>query len=106
MATYAAMIDRMDQGIGRVLAKLDALSITDDTLIIFLSDNGGCAEYMAEDGRRDHRSYVPTLPDGTRVRIGNRVDMSPGPADTFHELRSALGERLQFAFPPLQTLGA
>ncbi len=83
MATYAAMIDRMDQGIGRVLAKLDSLSITDDTLIIFLSDNGGCAEYMAEDGWRDHRSYVPTLPDGSRVRIGNRVDMSPGPADTF-----------------------
>lgn len=83
MATYAAMIDRMDQGIGAILAKLDALSITDDTLIIFLSDNGGCAEFMAEDGWRDHRSYVPTLPDGRRVRIGNRVDMRPGPADTF-----------------------
>lgn len=83
MATYAAMIDRMDQGIGRVLAKLDALSITDNTLIIFLSDNGGCAEYMAEDGWRDHRSYVPTLPDGRLVRIGNRVDLDPGPADTF-----------------------
>ena len=83
MATYAAMIDRMDQGIGRILAKLDALSITDDTLIIFLSDNGGCAEFMAEDGWRDHRSYVPHLPDGSRVKIGNRVDLLPGPADTF-----------------------
>ncbi len=83
MATYAAMIDRMDQGIGRILAKLDALEISDDTLIIFLSDNGGCAEFLAEDGWRDHRSYSPTLPDGRRVRIGNRVDMRPGPADTF-----------------------
>ena len=83
MATYAAMIDRMDQGIGRILAKLDALDIKDDTLIIFLSDNGGCAELMAEDGWRDHRSYVPHLPDGTRVQIGNRVDLKPGPADTF-----------------------
>ena len=83
MATYAAMIDRMDQGIGRILAKLDALSITDDTLIIFLSDNGGCAEFMAEDGWRDHRSYVPTMPDGRRVQIGNRVGLAPGPADTF-----------------------
>ncbi len=83
MATYAAMIDRMDQGIGRILAKLDALDLTNDTLILFLSDNGGCAEYMAEDGWRDHRSYVPTLPDGRRVRIGNRVDMRPGPADTY-----------------------
>ena len=83
MATYAAMIDRMDQGIGRILAKLEALGISENTLIIFLSDNGGCAEFMAEDGWRDHRSYVPTLPDGRRVRIGNRVDMRPGPADTF-----------------------
>ncbi len=83
MATYAAMIDRMDQGIGRILAKLDALSITDDTLIIFLSDNGGCAEYMAEDGWRDHRSYTRRLPDGTIVRIGNRRDLKPGPADTY-----------------------
>ena len=83
MATYAAMIDRMDQGIGRILAKLDALDISENTLIMFLSDNGGCAEFMAEDGWRDHRSYVPHLPDGTRVQIGNRVDLKPGPADTF-----------------------
>ena len=81
MATYAAMIDRMDQGIGRILAKLDALSITDDTLIIFLSDNGGCAEFLAEDGWIE--AYVPSLPDGRPVRIGNRRDLDPGPADTY-----------------------
>ena len=83
MATYAAMIDRLDQGIGRILAKLDALSITENTLIIFLSDNGGCAEFMAEDGWRDHRSYTRRLPDGTVVRIGNRVGRKPGTADTY-----------------------
>ena len=49
MATYAAMIDRMDQGIGRVLQKLKDLDIEDDTVIMFLSDNGGCAEFFAED---------------------------------------------------------
>ena len=81
MATYAAMIDRMDQGIGRILAKLDALDISDDTLIIFLSDNGGCAEYLAEDGHI--RRHVPALPDGRPVRLGNRRDLLPGPADTY-----------------------
>ncbi len=81
MAAYAAMIDRMDQGIGRILAKLDNLSITDDTLIIFLSDNGGCAEYLAEDGWIE--AYVPSLPDGRPVHIGNRRDLDPGPADTY-----------------------
>jgi arylsulfatase len=50
MATYAAMIDRMDQNIGRVLATLDELNIADKTVVMFLSDNGGCAE---EPGGRD-----------------------------------------------------
>jgi arylsulfatase A-like enzyme len=45
MAIYAAMIDRMDQNIGRVLADLRARRELDDTLILFLSDNGACAEW-------------------------------------------------------------
>lgn len=44
MAVYAAQIDRMDQGIGRVLRALHALGKEDNTIVIFLSDNGGCAE--------------------------------------------------------------
>lgn len=42
MAVYAAQIDRMDQGIGRIIAKLRELKIEKNTLVIFLSDNGGC----------------------------------------------------------------
>ena len=44
MAVYAAQIDRMDHGIGKMLDKLKALGKRDNTLILFLSDNGGCAE--------------------------------------------------------------
>ncbi|MBN1996907.1 sulfatase-like hydrolase/transferase [candidate division KSB1 bacterium] len=44
MAVYAAMIDRMDRNIGRILDKLEQLGKLDNTLILFLSDNGGCAE--------------------------------------------------------------
>jgi arylsulfatase len=44
MAVYAAQIDRMDQGIGRILSQLDTLGAKDNTLVLFLSDNGGCAE--------------------------------------------------------------
>ncbi|MDF1861349.1 MAG: arylsulfatase [Verrucomicrobiales bacterium] len=44
MEVYAAMVDRMDREIGRVLETLDELKIADNTLILFLSDNGGCAE--------------------------------------------------------------
>ncbi len=44
MAVYAAQIDRMDQNIGRVLAKLKQMQADQNTLVLFLADNGGCAE--------------------------------------------------------------
>jgi len=44
MAVYAAQIDRMDQGVGRILAKLRELGAEHNTLVMFLADNGGCAE--------------------------------------------------------------
>jgi arylsulfatase len=44
MAIYAAMVDRMDQNIGRLIEQLNATGKLDNTLILFLSDNGGCAE--------------------------------------------------------------
>jgi arylsulfatase len=44
MAVYAAQIDRMDRNIGRLLARLDTMGASDNTLIVFLADNGGCAE--------------------------------------------------------------
>ena len=44
MAVYAAQIDRMDRNIGRLLARLDQTGASDNTLILFLADNGGCAE--------------------------------------------------------------
>lgn len=44
MAIYAAMVDRMDQNIGRVVAALEAMGELDNTLILFFNDNGGCAE--------------------------------------------------------------
>jgi len=44
MAIYAAQIDRVDQNVGRLVARLKQLGIFDNTLILFLADNGGCAE--------------------------------------------------------------
>jgi arylsulfatase A-like enzyme len=45
MATYAAMIDCMDQGVGRIINALKDTGQMDNTLIVFLSDNGGCDEW-------------------------------------------------------------
>ena len=44
MEVYAAQIDRMDQGIGRIVSALERNGQLDSTLIIFLADNGACAE--------------------------------------------------------------
>ncbi|MEP7363080.1 MAG: arylsulfatase [Acidobacteriota bacterium] len=46
MAVYAAQIDRLDQGIGKILDKLREVGAEENTLVMFLSDNGGCAEVV------------------------------------------------------------
>jgi len=48
MEIYAAMVDRMDQNIGRLLKKLEEQGKLNNTLILFLSDNGACAESPAD----------------------------------------------------------
>ena len=53
MAVYAAMTDRMDQNIGRLVAALKASGQYENTLIVFLSDNGGCAETVNTQNRHD-----------------------------------------------------
>ena len=78
MATYAAMVDRMDQSIGTLIAALKRLDQFEDTLILFLSDNGGCAEFMAEDGWA--KFFPDTTNDGRRIVMGNRPDVRPGDA--------------------------
>lgn len=49
MAVYAAQIDCMDQGIGKIVSTLEENGELDNTLILFLSDNGGCAESQGGD---------------------------------------------------------
>jgi arylsulfatase A-like enzyme len=44
MAVFAAQVDRMDQGVGKILAKLREVGAEENTLVMFLADNGGTAE--------------------------------------------------------------
>jgi arylsulfatase len=101
MEVYAAMVDQMDQGIGRILNAVQTRGLLDNTLIMFLQDNGGCAEGSGrdEDPRKTNpRADQPRLPeipddvihytgsipkqtrDGWPVRRGH---VMPGPADTY-----------------------
>ena len=60
MAVYSAMVDRLDREIGRLLTALDDTGQADNTLVIFLSDNGGSSE---EPGGRDPKVRRPGPPD-------------------------------------------
>ncbi len=53
MAIHAAMIDRMDQEIGRIITQLRAMNAYENTLIFFASDNGASAEIMVRNGGHD-----------------------------------------------------
>ena len=103
MEVYAAMIDRMDQGIGKVIDQLKRSGDYENTVILYLQDNGGCAEGMGRTGNKNHpnipRPNAPTLPamkstdfavagsvpsqtrDGYPVRMGPKV--MPGGDDTY-----------------------
>ena len=87
MAVYAAQIDRMDRGIGKVLDTLRSRDALGDTLIFVLSDNGGAAEFLAEEGpawrKSEPWSYANTTPDGRPVRYGNTPSVKAGGPDTF-----------------------
>jgi arylsulfatase A-like enzyme len=62
MAVHSAMVDRMDQGIGRVLERVRQLGVEENTLVLFLSDNGASAEALDSwpDPRRGHRPGTET----------------------------------------------
>jgi arylsulfatase A-like enzyme len=59
MAIYAAMIDRMDQCIGEVLVKLKAIGRDRNTLILFMSDNGGSGDTVKEWSYVTQKSGTP-----------------------------------------------
>lgn len=53
MAIHAAMIERMDHEIGRILTQLKAMNAIENTLVMFLSDNGASAEIMVRTDGHD-----------------------------------------------------
>ncbi len=99
MEVYAAMVEVMDRGIGRIVEALRRKGVLENTLILYLQDNGGCQEEVGSKGavRPDPAKPAALRPmgpgelqfdmvpkvtrDGRPVRQGYGV--LPGPADTF-----------------------
>jgi arylsulfatase A-like enzyme len=94
MEVYAAQIDRMDQGIGRIVESLKRTGQLDNTVLIFLADNGACAEDIPEDVTIEElvdklmiaRSHTRK---GEPVHFGNDPDRMPGPENTYQSYGTA-----------------
>jgi arylsulfatase A-like enzyme len=87
MAVHAAMIDRMDQGIGRIIKALKETGQLDNTLIVFLSDNGASAENAANYGPGFDRASETR--DGQKIIYATKKEALPGPQTTY----SSIGQR-------------
>jgi len=87
MEVYAAQIDRMDQNIGRLVEALRETNQLDNTLILFLADNGGCAEELGPNigpWATGRESIATThTRDGWEIRFGNIPAVLPGDEDSY-----------------------
>ncbi|MCH2660981.1 arylsulfatase [bacterium] len=85
MEVYAAQIDRLDQGVGRIVGALEQTGQLDNTLILFMADNGGCAEEIGEAWSRNIVGSISRRQTraGCPVQHGNDPGVMPGPEDTY-----------------------
>jgi arylsulfatase len=81
MEVYAAQVDRLDQGVGRILDALRKKGQLDNTLVMFLADNGGCAEELVAGTQQAHTQRPERR--GVKVEVGNRPGLMPGGESTF-----------------------
>lgn len=87
MQTYAAQVDKMDQGIGQIVDELKAHGQFENTVFIFLSDNGASPEELPHFDRETFTKRSDIFRARTRsgepVSLGNEPGIVPGPENTY-----------------------
>ena len=107
LETYAEMVLSMDAAIGRVLTEIERLGLSDDTIVVFTSDNGG--ERYSD--MWPHRGGKGDLLEGgirvpqivrwpNRIRPGSRTEQVMVSMDWLPTLAAATGGALDSAIPP------
>jgi arylsulfatase len=91
MAVFAAMIDRMDQNIGRLMQYLDEKGIAENTIVIYLSDNGSCPY----DSNRDF-DFPPGVAEGFRTLSAAWANAGNTPFKYFKQYGHEGGTNTQF----------
>lgn len=94
MEVYAAQIDNMDQGIGRIIDALEETGQLDNTLIFFLSDNGACEEDIPLNVSKDELVNQLLIAksqtrSGDEIHFGNNPSIMPGPENTYQSYGTA-----------------
>ncbi len=79
MAAYAGQVDSLDQSVGRIMGALQRVKADDNTLVMFLSDNGASDQAVNSVDQPGQTWRV----DGTLTQAGNKPTISPGGPDTF-----------------------
>ncbi|MCF0176060.1 MAG: arylsulfatase [Bacteroidales bacterium] len=88
MAVHAAMVDRMDQGIGQVIRALRETGQLDNTLILFMSDNG-CSPEECQNMKPGDNDRPSLTREGEAMVYPKNKEKLPGPETTY----AALGAR-------------
>lgn len=102
LRVYSAMIRAVDRSVGRIMAKLDALGLADNTLILLTSDNGGAGYIELPDVNRPFRGWKLTHFEGgthvpfmarwpARIAPGTRFEAPVHHVDLFATIAAAAG---------------
>ncbi|MCU7820298.1 arylsulfatase [Kitasatospora sp. DSM 101779] len=106
MEVYAAMVDNVDQNLGRLADTLAALGELDNTIILFTSDNGGTGEGGPEGTRSYFSRFVhhPNLPADWNPDVEREIDLIGGPQSLVHYPRGwGMASNTPFRFYKGQT---
>ena len=100
MAVYAAQVMEMDRAVGQIMEAVQDTGEEEDTVFLFLSDNGACAEELPPDG------WVMNFAEGMTLACGcgKPDEETPRRRGYIHQLRPSLGQCEQYAIPPVQAL--
>jgi uncharacterized sulfatase len=105
LRVYAAMVRSLDRSVGRVLDKLEAEGLADNTIIVFSSDNGGAGYLGISDVNSPYRGWKITLFEGgirvplfvswpARIEAGTEIDAPVAHIDVMPTLAAAAGATL------------
>jgi arylsulfatase len=84
MAVYAAMVDHLDQAVGKVVAALEETGRLDNTLLLFCSDNGACSEHLGGNGWNTAVNVLEKAKrEGRTITIGDDPSVPNGGPETF-----------------------